>query len=60
MNRRQFNSSISIVGIKEPKVQQALLKLLENSLYLNERLEKRISELKDENQQLRQMIAQIK
>lgn len=60
MNRRQFNSSISIVGIKEPKVQQALLKLLENSLYLNERLEKRISEFKDENQQLRQMIAQIK
>jgi hypothetical protein len=60
MNRRQFNSSISIVGIKEPKVQQALLKLLENSLYLNERLDKRISELKDENQQLRQMIAQIK
>lgn len=60
MNRRQFNSSISIVGIKEPKVQQALLKLLENSLYLNERLERKISELKDENQQLRQMIAQIK
>lgn len=60
MNRRQFNSSISIVGIKEPKVQQALLKLLENSLYLNERLDKRISELTDENQQLRQMIAQIK
>lgn len=60
MSQRRFNSSISIVGIKEPKVQQALLKLLENSLYLNERLDKRISELKDENQQLRQMIAQIK
>ncbi len=60
MNQSQFNSSISIVGIKEPKVQQALLKLLENSLYLNERLNRKISELKDENQQLRQMIAQIK
>jgi hypothetical protein len=60
MSQRRFNSSISIVGIKEPKVQQALLKLLENSLYLNEKLDKKISELKDENQQLRQMIAQIK
>jgi hypothetical protein len=60
MNRRQFNSSISTVGIKEPKVQQALLKLLENSLYLNERLDRRISELKNENQQLRQMIARNK
>lgn len=59
MNNR-FNSTVSIVGIKEPKVQQALLKLLENSLYLRESLERKVSSLRDENQQLRQMIAQIK
>lgn len=59
MNNR-FNSTVSIVGIKEPKVQQALLKLLENSLYLKESLERKVSSLRDENQQLRQMIAQVK
>ena len=43
----QFNSSISTVGIKEPKVQQAILKLLENSLNLNERLKKQVASLQE-------------
>ena len=41
----KFNSSISTVGIKEPKVQQAILKLLENSLDLNERLKTQVASL---------------
>ena len=43
----RFNSSISTVGISEPKVQQAILKLLENSLDLNERLKAQVAELKE-------------
>lgn len=43
----KFNSSISTVGIKEPKVQQAILKLLENSLDLNERLKTQVAALKE-------------
>ena len=45
---RQFNSSVSTVGIKEPKVQQAILKLLENSIYLNTRLTNQINDLKEQ------------
>ena len=43
----KFNSSISTVGIKEPKVQQAILKLLENSLDLNERLKTQVAALQE-------------
>ena len=43
-----FNSSISVVGITEPKVQQAILKLLENSLNLNERLKTQVAALKEQ------------
>ena len=44
----KFNSSISTVGIKDPKVQQAILKLLENSLFLNRQLSQQIRSLKEE------------
>lgn len=53
----KFNSSISIVGIKEPKVQQAILKLLENSLYQQERLGKTSGEFKEELRRIRQTIS---
>ncbi len=43
----QFNSSISTVGIKESKVQQAILKLLENSINLNERLKTQVAALRE-------------
>ncbi len=43
-----FNSSISVVGITEPKVQQAILKLLENSLNLNERLKTQVAALQEQ------------
>lgn len=54
--KRKFNASISTVGVKEPKVQQALLKLIENSLYIKEQYERQISDLKMEIQILRQTI----
>ena len=57
--KHNFNSSISVVGIKEPKVQQAILRLLENSLSLKEVYDRKIRDLRNENQQLRQMIAEI-
>lgn len=53
----KFNSSISIVGIKEPKVQQAILKLLENSLYQQERLGKTSDKFKEELRRIRQTIS---
>lgn len=42
-----FNSSISTVGIKDVKVQQAILKLLENSLHLNKMFLSQINDLKE-------------
>lgn len=42
-----FNSSISTVGIKDAKVQQAILKLLENSLHLNKMFLSQINDLKE-------------
>lgn len=56
---RQFNSSISTVGIKEPKVQQAILKLLENSLYQKERLGKVSGDLQEEIRRLKQKLSTI-
>ena len=44
----KFNSSISTLGIIDPKVQQAILKLLENSLFLNRQLSQQIRSLKEE------------
>lgn len=57
--KHNFNSSISVVGIKEPKVQQAILRLLENSLSLKESFDRKIRDLRVENKQLKQMIAQM-
>lgn len=44
----KFNSSISTLGIIDPKVQQAILKLLENSLFLNRQLSQQIRSLKEQ------------
>ena len=44
----KFNSSISTLGIIDPKVQQAILKLLENSLFLNRQLSQQTRSLKEE------------
>ena len=55
----QFNSSISTIGIKEPKVQQAILKLLENSLYQKERLGVVSGEIKEELRLLKQKLSTI-
>ena len=55
----KFNSSISTVGIKEPKVQQAILKLLENSLYQKERLGKVSDNLQEEIRRLKQKLSTI-
>ena len=55
----QFNSSISTVGIKEPKVQQAILKLLENSIYQKERLGKVSGAIKEELRLLKQKLSTI-
>lgn len=44
----KFNSSISTLGIIDPKVQQAILKLLENSLFLNRQLSRQIGSLKEQ------------
>lgn len=56
MSEKRFNAAISVVGVSEPKVQQALLKLLENSLYLKETFDRKIRDLRIENQQLRQIV----
>ncbi len=55
----KFNSSISTVGITEPKVQQAILKLLENSLYQKERLGKVSGDLQEEIRRLKQKLSTI-
>lgn len=57
MSAKTFNSSISVVGIADVKVKNAILRLLENSHYLKERLDRKVRDLQNENQQLRQMIA---
>lgn len=57
MSAQTFNSSISVVGIADVKVKNAILRLLENSHYLKERFDRKLRDLQDENQQLRQMIA---
>ena len=34
MSAKRFNAAISVVGVKEPKVQKAILLLLENQAFL--------------------------
>lgn len=57
MSAKKFNAAISIVGIKEPKVQKAILLLLENQTFLKETYDRKMRELRTEVQQLKQVIA---
>ena len=55
----KFNSSISTVGIKDPKVQQAILKLLENSLYQRQFIGKVSGDIKEEVRLLKQKLSTL-
>lgn len=57
MSAKKFNAAISIVGIKEPKVQKAILLLLENQTFLKETYDRKVRDLRAEVQQLKQVIA---
>lgn len=57
MSAKRFNAAISVVGVKEPKVQKAILLLLENQAFLKETYDRKVRDLRSEVQQLRQMIA---
>ena len=57
MSAKKFNAAISIVGIKEPKVQKAILLLLENQTFLKETYDRKVRELRTEVQRLKQVIA---
>lgn len=57
MSAKKFNAAISIVGIKEPKVQKAILLLLENQTFLKETYDRKVRDLHTEVQQLKQVIA---
>ena len=57
MSAKRFNAAISVVGIKESKVQKAILLLLENQTFLKETYDRKVRELRAEVQQLRQVIA---
>lgn len=57
MSAKKFNAAISIVGIKETKVQKAILLLLENQTFLKETYDRKVRELRTEVQQLKQVIA---
>lgn len=57
MSVKKFNAAISIVGIREPKVQKAILLLLENQAFLKETYDRKVRNLRTEVQQLKQVIA---
>lgn len=57
MSAKKFNAAISIVGIKEPKVQKAILLLLENQTFLKDTYDRKVRDLRAEVQQLKQVIA---
>lgn len=57
MSAKRFNAAISVVGIKEPKVQKAILLLLENQTFLKETYDRKMRDLRAEVQQLRQVVA---
>lgn len=44
----KFSASISTLGIADKKTQQALMRLLENTTYLNSRLTSEVRSLKSE------------
>ena len=55
----KFNASISVVGISEPKVQQAILKLLENSRFQNSQMLRMQDDLREDNRLLRQRVSTL-
>lgn len=57
MSAKKFNAAISIVGIKESKVQKVILLLLENQTFLKETYDRKVRNLRTEVQQLKQVIA---
>lgn len=57
MSVKRFNAAISVVGMKEPKVQKAILLLLENQAFLKETYDRKVRDLQAEIQQLRQKLA---
>ncbi len=57
MSDKRFNAAISIIGISEPKVQKAILILLENQTFLKETYDRKVRDLRTEVQQLKQVIA---
>ena len=46
--KAKFSASISTLGIADKKTQQALMRLLENTTYLNSRLTSEVRSLKSE------------
>lgn len=46
--KTKFSASISTLGIADKKTQQALMRLLENTTYLNSRLTSEVRSLKSE------------
>ncbi|MGN0847822.1 MAG: hypothetical protein ACI4RA_10625 [Kiritimatiellia bacterium] len=57
MSANRFNAAISVVGMKEPKVQKAILLLLENQTFLKDTYDRKVRDLRTEVQQLRQKIS---
>lgn len=55
----KFNSSVSVVGIQEVKVQQAILKLLENCNALNEQIKVERRHRTEEVRLLKQKISAL-
>lgn len=52
-----FNASISTLGIKDRKAQQAILRLLENTTYLNQKIGNDVRMLKQELERLKALIS---
>ena len=55
----KFNASISTLGISEPKVQQAIMKLLENSLWQRDQSKVDKDVLEEELRRVRQKLSTI-
>ena len=53
----KFNASVSVLGIQEVKTQQAILKLLENSLWNRETADSNRNELKESIRRLSQRLS---
>lgn len=57
MSKHKFNASISTVGIRDSQVRKVVLTLQENVLSLEETMNRKVSKLESEIQQLRQQLA---